>query len=91
MECKLELINRNMGKDVYLMYQDIPSEELGSTNKIKNCSIDKFYDIIEEFKKEETIINPDLNTTTNRYIFFVKICSFCFINFSLASKISKMK
>ncbi len=71
MECKLELINRNMGKDVYLMYQDIPSEELGSTNKIKNCSIDKFYDIIEEFKKEETIINPDLNTTTNRYIFFV--------------------
>ena len=71
MEFRLELINNNMGKDVYLMYQDIPSEELGSTNKIKNCSIDKYYDILEEFKNEEITIKPKLNTTTNRYIFFV--------------------
>lgn len=57
MKFKLELINKNMGEDVYLMYQDIPSEELGSTNKIKNCSTEQFYEIIEEFKKEETINN----------------------------------
>ena len=60
-----------MGEDVYLMYQDIPDEELGSINKIKNCSVEQFYEILEEFKREETIINPELNTTTNRYIFFV--------------------
>jgi hypothetical protein len=29
---RLELINENMGNDVYLMYQDIDKEELGSTN-----------------------------------------------------------
>lgn len=51
MKFRLELINKNMGEDVYLMYQDIPSEELGSINKIKNCSIEQFYEIIEECKK----------------------------------------
>lgn len=71
MKYRLELINKNMGEDVFLMYQDIPSEELGSINKIKNCSLEQFYRILAEFKKEETIINPKLNTTTNRYIFFV--------------------
>lgn len=71
MKYRIELINKKMGNEVYEMYQDIPKNELGTTNKIKGCSIDEFYKIIEEFKKEEKSINTDLNTTTNRYIFFV--------------------
>ena len=71
MKHELRLIDENMGINVYEMYQDIPKEEIGSTNIIKDCTMDQFYKIIREYKKDEFIINSKLNTTTNRYIYFV--------------------
>lgn len=35
MKFKLELINKNMSENVYLMYQDILSEEFEITIKLK--------------------------------------------------------
>lgn len=71
MNFELRLINKKMGKNLYDMYQDIPKEEIGSINKFYGCTMDDFYEYIDEIKKEEKIMNINLNTTTNRYIFFV--------------------
>jgi predicted acetyltransferase len=68
---KLELINTNMNKDVYDMYQDIPKEELGSNNPFYGLTFEEYKDTLINIKKDETIIDSKLNTTTNRYIFFV--------------------
>lgn len=71
MNYKLEIINRNMGRDVYDMYQNIPKQELGTTNDINGCSFEEFKKILKKMKKEEIETNSKLNTTTNRYIFYV--------------------
>lgn len=71
MDYKLELLSETMNTDVYEMYQDIPREEIGSSNKFNGCSLEEYYSYIKEYKKEEININPSLNTTTNRYIFYV--------------------
>lgn len=71
MNYKLEIINCDMGEDVYSMYQNIPKEELGTTNDINGCSFEEYKDILRKIKKEEIELNPKLNTTTNRYIFYV--------------------
>lgn len=71
MNYKLELLNKNMDYSVYEMYQDIPKEEVGSSNKLNRCTLEEYFNYIEVFKNEENNINPILNTTTNRYVFFV--------------------
>ena len=71
MNYKLELLNKNMDYSVYEMYQDIPKEEVGSSNKLNGCTLEEYFNYIEVFKNEENNINPLLNTTTNRYVFFV--------------------
>ena len=67
---KLLTINENMRKDVYQMYQDIPKEEIGSSNIIFGKTFEEYKQILKQFKQEETIKNEKLNTTTNRYIFY---------------------
>lgn len=59
-----EIINEKL----YEMYQDIPTRETGSTNKLNGLSYLEFKDKCNELIKEETVINAELNTTTNRYI-----------------------
>lgn len=71
MNYRLEIIKCEMGKDVYDMYQDIPKEETGSTNNFNGCSFDVYKEILKDLKKEESVLNETLNTTTNRYIFYV--------------------
>ena len=71
MKFKLELLEYNMGKDLYDMYQDIPKEELGSYNKFFGCPINTFNDELIKTKENEKVIEDNLNTTTNRYILFV--------------------
>lgn len=71
MKFRLEKINEKMGKDIYDMYQDIPKEEIGSTNKINGCSLEEFFEVLKTYKDEEENINKELNTTTNRYILYV--------------------
>ena len=59
-----EIINEKL----YEMYQDIPAQETGSTNKLNGLSYLEFKDKCNELIKEETVINTELNTTTKRYI-----------------------
>jgi predicted acetyltransferase len=71
MDYRLEIVNFDMDEDVYYMYQDIPKEEIGSTNNLNGCSFEVYKETLKEFKIEESILNETLNTTTNRYIFYV--------------------
>lgn len=58
------------GKELYEMYQDIPKEEIGSTNKMNGISYEEFKEKCNEFVKEENIINEDIHTTTSRFILY---------------------
>ena len=71
MNIKLIPLSKCIGKELYEMYQDIPTCEIGSTNKLNGVSYDKFLNIMDEYIKEETNINKALNTTTQRYILSV--------------------
>lgn len=72
MKYKLNLIDNSLiNEDVYNMYQDIPKEERGSNNIINGATKEEFEKIMNNFITEQTVINTDLNTTTNRYIFYV--------------------
>lgn len=71
MKYKLRLLNTSMGYKEYQMYQDIPKEEMGSTNPINGVSYKEYKEILKAFKKEERVLNPKANSTTNRYIFYV--------------------
>ena len=69
---KLVKLNLNMGLREYLMYQDIPLKEIGSSNLVYGASYDSFQKYIRQCIKEETIEDPLLhNATTNRYIYYV--------------------
>ena len=52
------------------MYQDIPKEEIGSSNKLNGISYTDFKKMCDELIKEETIINEELQTTTSRFILY---------------------
>lgn len=71
MKYRLQLINGDMGLDEYEMYQNIPSKEIGITNILNGCSYKQYKEIMNKFKEEMIIMNESLNTTTNRYIFYV--------------------
>ena len=70
---KAELIklNKNMGKAEYEMYQDIEDINFRSSNPILNKSYKEYKNIISDFIKEETELNPKINSTTNRYILYI--------------------
>lgn len=72
-EFKKELIplKQCINKELYEMYQDIPYEEIGSSNKINGASYEEFLEIMKQYIDEETKINKELNTTTNRYILYI--------------------
>lgn len=82
-EVKKKLIEENLfneklipfkeciGKKLYEMYQDIPNQEVGSTNELKDVSYEEFLKISKKYIDEETKINEKLNTTTLRYVLFV--------------------
>jgi len=58
-------------KELYDMYQDIPKDEVGSTNKFYGINYNEFEKLFNECILEETIINEELNTTTKRYILYL--------------------
>lgn len=60
-----------INKDLYNMYQDIPKNEIGSTNILYGVSFEEFKNICKKMIKEEKEINITLTTTTNRYILYV--------------------
>ena len=57
-----------ISKELYDMYQDIPENEIGSTNVLKDLTYEEFEEKSKEIVEEETVINEKLNTTTKRYI-----------------------
>lgn len=57
--------------DLYNMYQDIPKEEIGSINKLNGVSYEEFESICQSMIEEEIVINPEIGTTTKRYILVV--------------------
>ena len=67
---KLVLFKECIDKNLYEMYQDIPSNEIGSTNELNGISYEDFLNICKRYIKEETNINDNLNTTTLRYILY---------------------
>lgn len=69
--CGLEPLKNCINNELYEMYQDIPAVEMGSTNKLNGVRYDEFKNICNKYLEEESVINPDLNTTTVRYILFV--------------------
>ena len=71
MSTKLIPLSNCISKELYEMYQDIPASEIGSINKLNGVDYDKFLNIMDEYIKEETNINPLINTTTQRYILSV--------------------
>lgn len=68
--CRLEPLKNCINNELYKMYQDIPALEMGSINKFNGVRYDEFKDICNKYLEEESVINPDLNTTTVRYILF---------------------
>jgi len=68
---KLIPFKQCIGKKLYEMYQDIPNEEVGSINELKDVSYEEFLKISKKYVDEEIKINEKLNTTTLRYILFV--------------------
>ena len=71
MNIKLIPLSNCIGKELYEMYQDIPTSEIGSKNTLNGVGYDEFLNIMNQYMKEETDINPELNTTTKRYILSV--------------------
>lgn len=71
MDIKLIPLSKCINKDLYVMYQDIPINEIGSINKLNGIDYDKFLNIMNEYILEETNINPEISTTTKRYILLV--------------------
>ena len=71
MNCYLKKIDENIGTLEYEMYQDIPKNEIGSSNELNGLSFLEFKKKIKEYLKYETIIDPKINATTKRYIFYV--------------------
>ena len=67
---KLVPLKKCINKDLYDMYQDIPKEEIGSSNFLNGVSYEEFERMCKEYIKEEKIINESLNTTTNKYILY---------------------
>ena len=67
---KLEKLNKKINKELYNMYQDIPKNEIGSSNIIYGVSYDEFKQIIDRYINEGKFINDKLNTTTIRYILY---------------------
>lgn len=59
-----------VGRELYEMYQDIPKEEIGSTNKMNGISYGDFKEKCNEFINEETIENTEIHTTTSRFILY---------------------
>ena len=65
---KLLPLKKVINKDLYEMYQDIPYEEIGSINKMYGLSYEEFLIKCNEYVKDETIINSNINSTTKRFI-----------------------
>lgn len=70
MKYEIRNISIDMGQKEFDMYQDIPKEEVGSSNIIKGKTFEEFKEILKKYKNEETVINKEINSTTNRYIFY---------------------
>lgn len=68
----IKLINLSLKHDLelYKMYQDIPKEEIGSTNPINGMDYNEYSEKIEEYIRNETVIDEKLNTTTTRYVLY---------------------
>lgn len=71
MKCEIKIIDTNMGIYEYQMYQDIPSVELGSSNEINGKSFEEYKEILKKYKRFEKELDLEVNSTTNRYIFYV--------------------
>lgn len=54
--------------NLYNMYQDIPCRDNGEENILNGLSYIEFKNICRKYIEEETNINKNINTTTNRYI-----------------------
>ena len=67
---KLVKLENSINRNLYDMYQDIPKREIGSYNILNGISYEEFLIKCEELIKEETVINKEFNTTTNRYILY---------------------
>ena len=59
-----------INKELYNMYQDIPNNEIGSSNIFYGLSYNDFIIKCIPYTLEERIINKRINTTTKRYILF---------------------
>lgn len=68
---QLVKINLDMGLLEYDMYQDIPKEEIGSSNFLKDLPYEEFKSYLERCINDETNIDSKIDTTTNRYILYV--------------------
>ena len=64
-------LNNNIGIAEYEMYQDIEDISFRSSNPILNKNFEEFKNIVNNFIKEETELNPKINSTTNRYILYI--------------------
>ena len=71
MKYLLKKISINLGMLEYEMYQDIPKEEIGSSNPICGVTFEEFKEYLKKWVEDETKIDEKLATTTNRYIFYV--------------------
>lgn len=67
---KLVPFKECVDKEIYEMYQDIPKEEIGSTNKLNGISYEEFKEKCQEIIREETIVNEEIHTTTSRFILY---------------------
>ena len=71
MNCYLKELDLNMGKDVYEMYQDIPTKESGSTNDCFGLSFDEFPKYLEkEINRKNNKVTYD-DTPTITYVMYV--------------------
>ena len=68
---KLVPIKLCINKKLYEMYQDIPKNEIGSTNIYNGISYEEFLNKIDYYMEEENISNKEFYTKTKRYILVI--------------------
>lgn len=71
MKIDLKKINKNIGHEEYLMYQEIPKEENGAINEANGLTEEEFKNFIEEVIDEEKALFTMYTTPRITYILYI--------------------
>lgn len=71
MKIELRKINKNIGHEEYIMYQEIPKEENGAINEANGLTEEEFKSFIEDIINEEQALFTMYTTPRITYILYI--------------------